>query len=144
MLKDIVRGYSLMFNKIIKFLLSILKIIIFIVAVLGLSTLIVYPLWLFSSKSAENYTLFVLSFTIIALILYFIVKISFSINKNGLKITWENKLKPVIAKLIRFIFYFIATIIIISLFTHYNILIGIISLIVFFGLFGIVRFGFKK
>lgn len=142
-LNKILKGYGNLIKSCSKTIFTTFKIVLFLIFVLSLSILIVYPLWNLATESPESYTLLVLIATITIFLVYNIYKIIVIIKNRGLKVFFFDILYPKLRKLFFIIligFLILLTVYIFSFSVYFGLIISIFILI----FYGYTKFVYKS
>lgn len=137
----ILRGYKNIFTK--SFVSVIIPILLFLLVVLGLSFLIVLPLWTLATTDKALYSNVVLISTGSLLTLFLIYKTVYNIVKNGFRIFCISKLWPITKKILKFFGVSLIILTAINMYS-YSIIIGIITSVIVLIILGFFKFAFKK
>lgn len=136
---NIFRGYSRLLLNSGKSIITGLKITFFILFILGLSVLIVYPLWYLADTSPYIYSKFVV-ITIITLgLCYLLYRLIRSIKTNGFVLFFRDKILKFFKRLFAFVMIISGVAATIYVFTK-SLIIGLVASFFILFILGIVKF----
>lgn len=129
--------------KIFSGLLQLLTIVLFLIIILGLSLLIVFPLWSLATSNKELYSQIVLITSGSLISLFILYRIVRSIFKTGFKQFCKTALWPKTKSILKILGTLSLVVITINMFA-YSIIIGIIAALMSVFILGFFKFALKK
>lgn len=143
MLIRIFKGYKTLILDNNKTLLTLVKMILFLIFVIILSSLVVYPLWYTATNNPSVYSKIILILLLVLPFIYIIFKLTQNIKEYGLKETIKLKVVPKIKNVLIVVIQIVLLFISIYL-INYNLLIGIVSILFWLVLYGSIKFNKKS
>lgn len=143
LLIKIFKGYRTLLQDNSKTLLTLVKMVLFLIFVIILSSLVVYPLWYTATNNPSLYSRIILILIISLPCIYFIIKLINNIKEYGTKETFSLKILPNIKKisiiLVQILLLFLSIYLI-----NLNLIIGIICILIWIMVYGFIKFNKKS
>lgn len=143
LLTRIFKGYKTLLQDNSKTLLTLIKMILFLIFVIILSSLVVYPLWYTATNNPSLYSRIILILIISLPFLYLAVKLINGIKEYGFKESFNLKVLPKLKRisiiLIQVLLLFLSIYLI-----NFNLIVGIMSIIVWLIVYGFIKFNNKS